>query len=89
MRIQFTIDPQTGDDEFHVEINMIEADLKLTPEVFAIKYLEPVAACFLAAFEEPWPKDPDKVLAMMNRGGPAHRLRFYRANMKARKAAVQ
>ncbi len=84
MRLVFTIHPGEGFPEYHCDLEIAEPDLSLSSKEFAKRFLEPVAAVLLAAFEEPFPSNSDEIFKMLNSGGPSRGLRFYVANMRER-----
>lgn len=83
MRLRLTIDPETGDDSYHVELALSEEDLQLDPAKFVERFLRPASNCLLAAFDEPWPDNPEHVLARLNRE-PQRSVKFYRVNLARR-----
>jgi len=76
MKLRFTMYPP-GESDYYCELNVTEEDLSLDAEDFASRFLVPCAAVVLAAFEEPWPADPEAALVMLNRGGPKRGLEFF------------
>jgi hypothetical protein len=78
MKLRFTLFPH-GKVEYYCELEVPESDLNLEAAAFADRYLAPCATALLGPFEEPFPTDPEEVLAMLNRGGPERALKFYHA----------